>query len=290
MREGNSRSASGRRVRGGDRSRAAFPVALSRLVGCLAAGVILVGCRASAPPPAPPVTSNPSPSAPPAAPAETPPGAPSPSPGQTPGSPNAPGQTPGGAPPAAAPDARELLFPHALGDTWELTTKEAKSTFKIRRTIVETRKDVSGKTTFVVELQRDGTPVHREEYVIDESGVSHTAFGMQSEIRFDPPLPMLRLPFQPDSTWDWMGTYRSAEGSVPCKVFFKLTGPEPIKTAAGSFYAYRLDQQYTEQAPEGSRTYTTAQWYSPKVGLVKQVIRENNSQTVAELTSYKVAP
>ncbi|MCC6729385.1 MAG: hypothetical protein IT208_08600 [Chthonomonadales bacterium] len=216
-----------------------------------------------------------------------------------PTAPTAPPQPPPAAPPraagaAASPggparlDAAALLYPRHTGDWWELREKVGSETHTVRLA-VEPATAPTTETAFDVATTRDGARVQTERYTVTDEGVFRVAAGQEAAARIVPPMPVLRLPFSAGARWTWRGALVDAVGSLPAEATFHLTGPEKVEVPAGSFQAYRLDQEFTLQSPEGPQTVANRQWLVPKVGLVKQTTDDGKAPATAELMKFRVA-
>jgi hypothetical protein len=242
-----------------------IPFILSSVFLCVLCGLIF-GCGRPQPklPPLPPAPASPAP-------------APAPAPEVK-------------EPPKASFDAAALFFPHSPGDTWEMTAGMDGTPVAFTLT-AQAEPGEPGKTTFAIETKRDGVTAQREVYRADETGVYRIAAGPEGKDRIVPPMPVLKLPWEIGSKWEWKGVLQQAAGGIPAEATFKLSGPEALKTPARDFpEVYRLDQKITLTLPEGRQVYTNTQWLAPKVGLVKQVTDDGAQKIVGELTSYSVGP
>jgi hypothetical protein len=136
-------------------------------------------------------------------------------------------------------------------------------------------------------MQRDGVAVQEEGYTVDEQGVHRMAAGPKGEYQIQPPMTMLKLPFATGSEWAWEGVMLTGDGATSASAKFRLDGPELVKTPAGSFQAYRLEQTFTAKLPEGDAVVKNTQWFAPHTGLVKVVYGEGADQVVGELIAFR---
>lgn len=162
-------------------------------------------------------------------------------------------------------------------------------TYQYSQSVVE-EKSEGEKSSFSIEMKRDGAVVQREEYTADKTGVYRVAYGENASAKTEPPMPILKLPLATDSSWDWKGVFKDRAGEIPGEARFKLTGPELVKIGTGSYQAYRVDQTITLKDPRGSQVMKNTLWFTPKIGIVKQVTGEGAESVVVELTRYKASP
>lgn len=190
-------------------------------------------------------------------------------------------------PAAAAPTMAEMLWPRQPGDTWEMarTTDAGSDTLLVQ--VTGSRTD-AGITAFTVDTRRGNEVLQSEGYVADASGVSRVSAGADGGGQIDPPMPMLRLPFKPSDAWAWQGRFLAGATETRAKAKFYLKPPEPVRTKAGLFQAYKLVQVLTLDLPGGAQTIQTTMWLAPGVGLVKQETSGAGSHTSAELIRYQV--
>lgn len=200
-----------------------------------------------------------------------------------------PAPPPKAPPPKPGEDEAALLVPHKVGSVWEFTVRAGGQTYKFSQRVVE-EKSEGEKSLFSIEMKRDGTTVQREEYTADKTGVYRVAYGENASAKVEPPMPILKLPLAADSFWEWKGVFKDSTGETPGRARFKLTGPELVKAGTDSHQAYRVDQAITLNDPRGYQVIKNTLWFTPKIGIVKQVTGEGAESVVVELTRHKVSP
>jgi len=189
--------------------------------------------------------------------------------------------------PAVAVASVEQLFPHGNGDTWEMARTLGGKSDKVLLTVTGST-EAAGVCSFSVETQSNGGLLQAEGYVADSSGLYRVSVGVDKSGRVEPRMPVLRAPIKPGDTWEWKGKLSGGGSPVTGSGQFALAGPEKVKTPAGEFDAYRLDQTLKLNAGGGLQVVKSTQWLAPKVGLVKQVTDDGAQRTSAELTKYAV--
>ncbi len=120
----------------------------------------------------------------------------------------------------------------------------------------------------------------------DENGlfIIGTDLG-DSEVVYEPPLTILKYPFKIGD--NWKNTYTRSDR--PDQKFIsesKITSYQEIVVPAGRFFCYRIEHlTYPADNPENQQA--TTDWYSPQVGLVRQI--NNNPEIgviVRELSTF----
>ncbi|HSV75211.1 MAG TPA: hypothetical protein VLH79_15750 [Chthonomonadales bacterium] len=201
-----------------------------------------------------------------------------------------------GAPaPAAQPEVRadrlptqaDLLFPHAVGDTWEMAVTAGLDRYRLRLQVVEARVE-EGDTVFTVRTERDGRQVQIEQYRIGASGVVRTACGPDGTDLIEPPTPMLPMPFTVGASWSWSGATSVASGEAQATASFELTGPERVRSGVGDHQAYVITQRFTLGDTGSTETVTNQQWFAPGLGMVRQVTDDGEQRAVSELVGSRV--
>jgi hypothetical protein len=153
-----------------------------------------------------------------------------------------------------------------------------------------TEQEIDGKKVRFVETKRDGEVVQNQGYLADPSGVHWVAFDADAKGRVVPPMTVLQLPLKRGAAWDWMGKFESADGSFDGEAKFRVTDQDMIKTPAGSYIAYKVEQTIMQTTPEGRVETVNVQWFAPKVGLLKQETTTSGSVVTAELTKHTAPP
>ena len=104
---------------------------------------------------------------------------------------------------------------------------------------------------------------------VSKAGVFHTD-------SFDPPLPVLRVPLTPGSSWKWEGTSNKERRSQTRTI----KGMEVIKVPAGEFNAVRIEVVETRDGDE--HIFRSTEWHAAGVGRVKWV----SNNLTEELTAF----
>ena len=98
-----------------------------------------------------------------------------------------------------------------------------------------------------------------------------------------PPRPQLKLPPRAGQTWSWS----PSESMFELKIVEKWIGEETVKTAAGTYKAWKMQ---TVTTGEGF-SLTSLTWYAPGVGVVrserKGQRRDREIKGWSELVRYK---
>jgi hypothetical protein len=182
-------------------------------------------------------------------------------------------------------DEAALFFPWHPGDKWEMDARSGPDTYKFELTAT-VEHEIDGKKTRFIEMKRDGQTVQSEGYIADDAGIHRIAFGPDGKGRIEPPMTVLKLPLKTGDEWDWKGKFKSEDGSVDGEARFKVNKLESIKSPAGTFFAFRVDQTISQITPEGRNETVNKQWFAPKNGLVKQETTTGDSTVSAELTKH----
>lgn len=115
------------------------------------------------------------------------------------------------------------------------------------------------------------TPLSRVS--VSKSGLVKIGIGARD---LDAPQTMLKVPVRDGDSWEWaLATGR--------KTTLTAKGIEEVEVPAGKYRAARVDG---ETDAGNGRTIRYSYWYAPGVGLVKQVSKFNETETVRVLKTF----
>jgi hypothetical protein len=186
------------------------------------------------------------------------------------------------APAASAPAAS--LFPLVVGAIWVRKTDDGTDATSrvvgpktvgttrctvIERKAVERGRERTSRTCFLVTAS--------EVLVIETTN-------MRGELQVvNPPRPQLKLPPRAGQTWSWT----PADSVFDLKIVEKWIGEETIKTAAGTYKAWKMQTITTGEDFE----ITSYTWYAPGIGAVRNERKGHRGDREikgwSELVSYK---
>jgi len=169
---------------------------------------------------------------------------------------------------AAAPRLKDtpdegLCFPTAVGTRWIYDGPRG----EFEETITEAKADETG-TVITVVRTKAGKEEWQSTFRVSRAGLEMLASG---GVTYEKPLPFLKSWAKPGDEWDY--TYTRAPTSFHNHL--KVVGPERVEVAAGKFETVRLDDSESNSLAGGPNrngpSIESSCWYSPRVGLVKQV-------------------
>lgn len=108
------------------------------------------------------------------------------------------------------------------------------------------------------------------------------------------PIPVLKLPATPGKKWEYEIPFRGQlsgaadidPSSLKTWATAKIVNAaEEVSVPAGKYIAIHVQTDHKS----GMGNYRTDRWYSPKVGLIKEVTSGQDGKTQVVLTSYKPA-
>lgn len=178
------------------------------------------------------------------------------------------------------------LYPRESGATWVLRETVGDEVHKIVIRCLGEKKQ-EGQSLFFYEIERDGQAALTEGYTQDAKGIHRTSAGQEGGGTIDPPMTMLALPLQPGLVRQWSGSISEGTASSVAEATLKLSGPEPVTTPAGSYRAYRLDQEFNLGEKGVGGKVSTQQWLAPGVGLVRQDTFDGEVRSSAVLERYR---
>jgi hypothetical protein len=193
--------------------------------------------------------------------------------------------------PVIAP--KESLFPIQKGMLWRMTGPDGPEEY-----VMVGPEALSGSTLpgYRIEVRHTGAAVRSETYATTSDGtICQAITGGADKIVMAPPMP-ITAPLAADKATEWQGNLTFKGQTVPSRAWTRLRGMESVKTAAGTFDAYRFDVLLSTSIGGSQATFPTTRWFVPGIGMVKTTYRlqipDENKQLVwreftKELQSYK---
>lgn len=130
-----------------------------------------------------------------------------------------------------------------------------------------------------IRLGEDEPVYEKESYRVRESGFDFV--GTDAE-RYEPPIPLLRLPASGQDEWEWSGVIDWAGQKVPATAKIK-TGTETLNLNSGNYDAVRTDVDLIFGALEGdaeaNRRLTF--WFEPESGLLRREFAASSTREPA---------
>ena len=189
----------------------------------------------------------------------------------------------------AAPKSAADYWPFREGNTWTIDTTigEKKMTQVITVTKVTTK---DGKTRAELEYKTEGRAIQLETYEVDANSIQRVSSGPNGANKLTPPLPVVQFPLTAGKKWDWKGEVVTS-GGAPIKATAQLTvsGPEVIKTDAGTFSSMRVHLDLELVAEGETIKAPNDYWFASNIGMVKQKASIGGQEIEGLLTSYKLA-
>src|SRR5207302_3971917 len=107
----------------------------------------------------------------------------------------------------------------------------------------------NGKTTAIMLWTINGNPAQEETYVVSAAEVDRSRSGQGGSNVITPPVAIIKYPMAVGKSWSWQGKMEiSQHMTLPGTATLKVAGRQTIKTAAGTFNAYRVDMKVTVTA------------------------------------------
>jgi hypothetical protein len=186
-------------------------------------------------------------------------------------------------PPLAAAD----YWPFREGSTWTFVATVGEKNLTQVITVTKVTK-AEGKTRAELEYKTDGRTAQREIYEVDASSIQRVAAGPDGSNKLTPPLPVVQLPMTAGKKWDWKGDVSFGGSTFKGTAQLTVSGPETVKTDAGSFPAMRVHVDLDVVSGEQTIKVLNDYWFAPKVGLVRQKATIGSQVIEGVLTSHKL--
>lgn len=171
--------------------------------------------------------------------------------------------------------AAENLFPITVGSSWTFSGSPGGRPLTMIATVKSASK-ANGKITAVILWTVNGAPAQEETYIVSASEVARSKSGQGGANTITPPVPVIKYPLTVGKAWSWQGHMQISQGgqsaTLPGSASLKVAGRESVKTAAGTFNAYRVDMKVTVTANGQTQSVPNTYWFAPGVGMVQQSI------------------
>jgi len=166
-------------------------------------------------------------------------------------------------------------YPLQVGNSWvyDLDANGKKLTMDSKIARVEV---IDGVPLAVLEAEINGQVAATEHLRTNDKG---TFRHRMNQFVPDPPIMLLKSPLKADDKWS--GEFQI--GNVQAK-YSAETKAEDVEVPAGKFKTIRVDLRVEEK----DMVVTTAYWFAPNVGYVKQTIAIGPVTILAELRKYEV--
>ena len=169
--------------------------------------------------------------------------------------------------------AFEDFYPLAVGSQWTYAVENEKKEFVVR--IAPKTEKVGDVECFVVEAVVDNEILGTEHVALDpKKGFVRYKFGKEL---ITPPITFLKAGVQKGESWD--ASFKVADKAATAKF---TAEPADIKVPAGTYPSVKVSGEVVE----GSNNVKTQIWFTPRVGVVKQIIDYGDSKIVLELKTY----
>lgn len=113
--------------------------------------------------------------------------------------------------------------------------------------------------------EEGGSLVEEEQYSLQNSTFSLASKSAES---FNPPIPLLKFPFEVGDTYEWKGEQQRGQGRYPATATI-TSSSEILNLPVGKFEAIRIDVNLlVEAGSPGGISNTFKFWFKPQEGLV----------------------
>lgn len=179
-------------------------------------------------------------------------------------------------------------WPFKEGSTWTIDTTVGE---KKMTQVITVRKATTkeGKTRAELEYVTDKKIVQVEIYEVNDKSLVRLASGKDGANKLTPPFPVIQFPLTDGKKWQWKGEIATENGTFKGSSEQTVSGPETVKTDAGTFSATRVHVDLEIMAGEQTLKVVNDYWFAPNVGLVKQKATIGPQVIEGILTSYKLA-
>ena len=154
--------------------------------------------------------------------------------------------------------------------------------------VVTSSKTAGGKTTVLMKWTLNGNPVQDETYIITASGVSRAKSGAKGSVTVSPPVPVIKNPMAVGKSWTWKGTISPGAQKIAGTATLKVGARETVKSAAGSFSAFRVDMVLNFTAQGRAFKIPNSYWFAPGAGLVRQRASVGPTTIEATVTKFQI--
>ena len=178
-------------------------------------------------------------------------------------------------------------WPMKAGTVWKFVTVSSGSRIYGSMKVTRVVKDEQGSVATLTQTIGQN-PGFVEKYRISKQGIFRLATGANASMQLDPPLPILKSPFQIGDAWDWSGKMIVAGQSNEAMGHVTVSGPVSIKTAAGTFKTIKIHFVMTLDMNGQKMELPTDYYLASGVGMVRQTAQVGSLSVDAKLTSVKL--
>jgi hypothetical protein len=176
--------------------------------------------------------------------------------------------------PVPKPAEPKYYFPTEVGVKWELLISGQPNREDIRHSyVISAVEEKDGAKIVSLKRTVEKVTYNAGKVTVTTEGVSDSG---SKDNGFDPPLPILKSPFDKDATWKWKGKY-GENGRSQTRT---IVGTEEITVPAGKFTALKVN--VVEERDDTDHQFKRTEWHVLNVGRVKGV----TGNLVEEMTSF----
>jgi hypothetical protein len=161
------------------------------------------------------------------------------------------------------------VFPTKVGATWWFTGSAGANQFNPVCKISSSKKS-GNKTVVVMQWTFNSQNIQTETYWVTPSEVVRVQSGAGGKTKINPPVPVIKYPLTVGKSWTWKGVITTDGTGIPGTANLRVSKMETVKSAAGTFNAYRVDMTLTLSAQGQTATIPNTYWFAPGKGMVKQ--------------------
>ena len=178
-------------------------------------------------------------------------------------------------------------WPMKVGNFWKFVIinngERGYGTMKVTRVT----KDAEGVIATITQTLEQSAGF-TEKYRVSKQGIYRVATGANASIRLEPALPILKFPFKIGDEWDWSGKMTVAGQDSEAMGHVTVSGPETIKTPAGTYKAIKIHFLMTLDINGEKMELPTDYYLSPGVGLVRQIAQFGEMHIDGKLVRVKI--
>lgn len=175
-------------------------------------------------------------------------------------------------------------YPLRKGNTWTYTFTLSGKTFNETATVTQ-----SSSSQAQVDWKVNGKTTQVETYLIRPDALLRVKSGPGGGGQITPPFPQIRTPLKAGQQWTWKGSISIMDHVIAGSSTIRVSGPEPIKTPAGTFRCMHIHSDLALDRPgQPSIHLPNDYWFAAGVGLVAQRLSAGPQTIDAKLVRYQV--
>ncbi|HZT43079.1 MAG TPA: hypothetical protein VFA07_13000 [Chthonomonadaceae bacterium] len=175
-------------------------------------------------------------------------------------------------------------YPLHKGNSWTYSCTANGRTFTEVATVTQ-----ASSSQAQIDWKVNGQTLQMETYLIRPDALLRAKSGPNGGGQVTPPFPQIRTPLKAGQQWTWKGSVSIMSHVLAGSATIRVSGPESIKTPAGTFRCMHIHSDLTLNPPgQPSLSLLNDYWFAAGVGLVAQQLSTGSLTINGKLSRYQI--